>query len=324
MTVRSSGPGSGGPELPLVQRHPEMLLEIDHLRLSLGGRLILSDVNLDLDAGEIYGILGPNGAGKSTTIGAVLGLLRPEAGSITMFGRSPGNDNSSARRRLGVLPERNGFYDWMPAPDYLRFFASLYGKRLTPPEVAAHLSKIGLAPRAGQSIATFSQGMRQRLGLARALIGDPDLIILDEPTSGLDPRGRREFHDMLLDLARNGAGILLCTHLLDDVDRLCQRVGIMVDGRTVAEGRIADLLRQSGQCSRFRLRLAGEHAEEHGAKGIASIIAREGEWLIVDIDVSATPDRVWRELMFRGWPITEIHREGGGLEDLYLSLTSAA
>ena len=283
--------------------------------------MILSDVNLDLDAGEIYGLLGPNGAGKSTTIGAALGLLRPDAGSIIMFGRSLGNDNSPARRRLGVLPERNGFYDWMAAEEYLRFFASLYGKRLTPPEISAHLSKVGLVPRAGQSIGTFSRGMRQRLSLARALIGDPDLIILDEPTSGLDPRGRREFHDMLLDLGRNGAGILLCTHLLDDVDRLCQRIGIIVDGRTVAEGRIADLLRQSGQLTRFRLRLAGE-PEEHRAKGIASIIAREGEWWIVDIDTSATPDSVWRELMFRGWPITEIHREGGGLEDLYLSLTA--
>jgi ABC-2 type transport system ATP-binding protein len=299
-----------------------MLLQIDHLRLSLGGRLILSDVHLELDAGEIYGLLGPNGAGKTTTIGAALGLLRPDSGNITMFGQSQGDENSSARRRLGVLPERNGFYDWMTAEDYLRFFASLYRKRLTPPDVGAHLSKVGLAPHAGQSIGTFSRGMRQRLGLARALIGDPELIILDEPTSGLDPRGRREFHDMLLDLAARGAGILLCTHLLDDVERLCQRVGIIVDGRTVAEGRIADLLRQSRHLSRFRLRLAGGSAWEQRAEGIASIIAREGEWWIVEVEAGAMPDSVWRELMFKGWPITEIHREGGGLEDLYLSLTA--
>ena len=322
MTFCSSGPSDCGPELSLNCKGAPNASSNRPSATSLGGRLILNDVHLELDAGEIYGLLGPNGAGKSTTIGAALGLLRSDAGSITMFGRSQGNDNSSARRRLGVLPERNGFYDWMSAEDYLCFFASLYDKRLTPPEVGAHLSKVGLAPHAGQSIGTFSRGMRQRLGLARALIGDPDLIILDEPTTGLDPRGRREFHDMLLDLAGHGAGILLCTHLLDDVDRLCQRVGIIVDGRTVAEGRIADLLRQSGHLSRFRLRLAGKIAGEQSAKGIASIIAREGEWWIVEVETSATPDSVWRELMFKGWPITEIHREGGGLEDLYLSLTA--
>jgi ABC-type multidrug transport system ATPase subunit len=167
-----------------------MLLQIDHLRLSLGGTPILRDVHLELEAREIYGLLGPNGAGKSTTIAAALGLLRPDAGRITMFGRKLENHTSSLRRRLGVLPEQNGFYDWMSAEDYLGFYASLYGKRLTPSEIAARFSKVGLAPRAGQLIGTFSQGMRQRLGLARALIDDPDLIILDETTLQLSYASR--------------------------------------------------------------------------------------------------------------------------------------
>jgi ABC-2 type transport system ATP-binding protein len=298
-----------------------MLLQIDGLRLSLGGNPILNDVHLQLHEGEIYGLLGPNGAGKSTTIAAALGLLPVDGGTITLFGQDLGRDVASLRRRLGVLPEQNGFYDWMTAGDYLAFYASLYGEDLTETEIASRLLRIGLAPRQRQTIGTFSRGMRQRLGLARALVADPDLLILDEPTNGLDPRGRREIHDTLLALAADGMGILLCTHLLDDVERLCSRLGVIVDGRTVAEGVIANLVRQSGQLSRFRLRLAGEPPAGPDASGRAKVVAREAEWWLVEIDASAKPDHVWRELLFRGWPIVEIQREGGGLEALYLALT---
>ena len=309
------------PEPLVLRQGRDMLLEIEHLRISLGGATVLHDVSLRIEEGEIFGLLGPNGAGKSTTIAAALGLLRPDGGKISMFGRTLKNGTSSVRRRVGVVPERNGFYAWMSAEDYLGFFASLHGKSLARSEIAARLSKVGLVPRAGQPIGTFSRGMRQRLGLARALISDPELIILDEPTNGLDPRGRRELHDILRDLAGNGAGILLCTHLLDDVERLCRRVGILVDGRTVAEGRIGDLVLQSGFLPRFRLRLGRELPDRYGTEGIVSVIAAEDGWWIVDIDPKETPDDVWRELIFSGWPITEIRREGGGLEDLYLSLT---
>ena len=159
-------------------------------------------------------------------------------------------------QKLGVLPEQNGFYDWMTAVDYLAFFAALYKRQPSRDALDEQLARVGLAPRPGQSIGTFSRGMRQRLGLARALVADPDLLILDEPTNGLDPRGRREVHDLLLDLSHNrGVGVLLCTHLLDDVDRLSTRIGVIVAGRTVAEGAITDLMRMHGPLARFRLRL---------------------------------------------------------------------
>lgn len=300
-----------------------MLLEIDNLRLSIGGHEILRNVHLALENGEIYGLLGPNGAGKSTTIAAALGLLAHDGGSISVFGKPFESDAPALRRRLGVLPEQNGFYDWMTAEDYLIFFAALHGRALGQSQIASRLARVGLEPRAGQVIGTFSRGMRLRLGLARALIGDPALLILDEPTSGLDPRGRRDIHDILLDLARNGAGILLCTHLLDDVERLCHRVGIIVDGETVAEGNIGELIGRTGQRSRFRLRLADDLPNEADKNGIASIVAREGEWLIVEVDAGRRLDETWRELLFSGWPIAEIHREGGGLEALYLALTES-
>jgi ABC-2 type transport system ATP-binding protein len=296
-----------------------MLLELRDLRLSIGNASILRGVDLALEEGEIYGLLGPNGAGKSTTISAALGLRRPDSGKIRMFGQCASGDHPELRRRVGVLPEQNGFHDWMTAADYLAFFARLYGREAPARDIAGRLGAVGLAPRPGQPVGTFSRGMRQRLGLARALIGNPDLLILDEPTNGLDPRGRREIHDILLGLAAEGAGILLCTHLLDDVERLCHRVGIIAGGRSVAEGAIAELTAAPGHRARFELRLCGP-APEAGT-GPAHLVGRRGDWAVVEIDAAASPADTWRDLIARGWPIAEIRRAGGGLEELYLALT---
>jgi ABC-type multidrug transport system ATPase subunit len=298
-----------------------MLIEIDKLRVSIGRVTILHDVHLSLGAGEIYGLLGPNGAGKSTTIAVALGLLKPDAGDVRVFSEDPRMASSESYRRLGVLPEQNGFYDWMSAEEYLTFFAALHGRRLGVNEMQRRLSAVGLEPRPRQAIGTYSRGMRQRLGLSRALIANPGLLVLDEPTNGLDPRGRREIHDILLGLARSGVGLLMCTHLLDDVDRLCRRVGIIVQGRTVAEGTIATLIQGGNHLARFRLRLAGEPPAILGENDHISIVTHEGEWWVIDLKPAVTPDAAWRELLFRGWRIAEIRREGGGLEDLYLTLT---
>lgn len=298
-----------------------MILEIDHLKVSLGGIPILHDVNLSLGAGEIYGLLGPNGAGKSTTIGAAIGLLDREDGDIQIMGLDPQADAKSIHAQIGVLPEENGFYDWMSAADYLAFFAALYGVDLAEKDARNRLRRFGLEPRPGQRIGTFSRGMRQRLGLARALIADPKLLILDEPTNGLDPRGRREIHNILIDLSANyGVGILLCTHLLDDVERLCKRVGVIVDGRTVAEGSIAELMHDQGRRVRFRLHLGGDVPMAEVPSAV-TVIARSGAWCTVDLSPEIDPQAAWRELLFRGWPITEIRHEGGGIMDLYLDLT---
>jgi ABC-2 type transport system ATP-binding protein len=298
-----------------------MLVHIHSLRLRRGGVRILDDVHLSLAAGEIYGLLGPNGAGKSTTVAAALGLLDPDSGEVRLFDRKPIPGDPAIYAHLGVLAEQNGFYDWMTAEEYLGFFARLYGRRLATAELRDRLAVVGLEPRPGQRIGTFSRGMRQRLGLARALIGDPALLILDEPTNGLDPRGRHEIHDVLIELAGRGVGILLCTHLLDDVDRLCHRIGVIVEGRTVAEGTIADLVRTTGNSTRFRLRLSRVLPKACPTDRRITVLAREGEWCLVELDPSLAPHDAWRELMFLGWQVTEICRDGGGLEDFYLGVT---
>jgi ABC-2 type transport system ATP-binding protein len=299
-----------------------MLIDADHIRLRLAEREILKDVSLHLSAGEIYGLLGPNGAGKSTTIAALLGLYLPSGGSLRLFSAAP-SDPKALRRRIGVMPERAGCYGWMTATDYLVWYAGFYGGMQQP--VPDLLRSVGLQDSAQVPIAHFSHGMQQRLSLARALAHGPELLILDEPTNGLDPRGRREIHNLLLELTgERRVGVLLCTHLLDDVERLCSRVGLIDGGRTVAEGTLAELLGGSHAKLRYRLRVTGAPPAGAWPEGI-ELLRREGDWLQVAVAADAAPRLagLWGDLLARGWGVTEIHAEGGGLEALYLRLTAA-
>ncbi len=297
-----------------------MLIEIRGLKLNLGGSPILRNVNLALEKGQILGLLGPNGAGKSTTISVITALRAPTAGNVRVLGLDPVAETLQLHRRIGALAEDSGFYDWMNASSYLQWMASLYGLGARKAEIPALLHRVGLDARNQGAIATYSRGMRQRLGLARALINRPELLILDEPTNGLDPRGRREIHDVLLNLsAQHGVGILLCTHLLDDVERLCTRIGIIAHGETLLEGSIADILSTQGAAVRYRLRVAGDQPSTL-PNGV-TLLARAGEWWHVGLGGSGDPANAWRSLIDAGWRIEEIHREGGGLEDLYMSVT---
>jgi ABC-2 type transport system ATP-binding protein len=281
-----------------------MILEIKHLKLSLGGVPILHDVNLSLGEGEIYGLLGPNGAGKSTTIGAAIGLLDRDGGDVRVMGKDPRADAKAIHAKLGVLPEKNGFYDWMTATDYLSFFAALYDLHPREQDLRVRLAALGLEPWQYRPIGTFSRGMRQRLGLARALISDPKLLILDEPTNGLDPRGRREIHDILIDLSNNhGVGVLLCTHLLDDVERLCKRVGVIVKGRTVAEGSITDLIRSHERLVRFRLQALHRPVR----RGCVGTRCDEGRRMLERGDLEGF--NVWMRI---GPAIEDMHANEGG------------
>jgi len=299
-----------------------MLIEIDDLKLSIGTAQILRKVNLTVGEGEIYGLLGPNGAGKSTTINAALGLLPYQSGTVRVLGHDPRKEPVPIYAHVGIVPENNGFYGWMSAEDYLTFFSHLYKILLSQADIARRLEQVGLVPRHGQSIGTYSRGMKQRLGLARALLPDPKLLILDEPTNGLDPRGRREVHDILLDLSANrNVGILLCTHLLDDVDRLCKRIGIIDNGETIIEGEIGELIRKDRHLARYRVRFDGQTPGGDWTFEKIHRVAQEGDWMIIDLAPALEPHDAWRQMLFAGWPMAEVSHEGGGLEELYLDLT---
>jgi ABC-type multidrug transport system, ATPase component len=213
-------------------------------RVGFWGRrvTVLRDLTLEIQAGETYGYLGPNGAGKSTTIKLLLGLIQFTAGSGQVLGCPIGNPIS--RQQIGFLPENPSFYEYLTGEEFLTYCGRLLGMprgRLRD-QVPALLDEVGLGRAARQQIRKFSKGMVQRLGLAQALLGDPKLLILDEPMSGLDPIGRKEVRDLILRQRAAGRTVFFSTHILPDVEMICDRVGILVGGRLVKSGPIHELL----------------------------------------------------------------------------------
>ena len=225
-------------------------------RSRFGSRRItaLDGVDLSVEPGQVFGLLGPNGAGKTTTVKILLGLTRPSSGSAALFGH-PVSDPKS-RRRVGYLPEGHRFPGYLTARQTLSIFGRMSGMdaaaiRRRSPEL---LERVRLSEWADVRVKKFSKGMTQRLGLAAALIHDPDVLLLDEPTDGVDPVGRREIRDLLQEQAASGKAILLNSHLLSEIERTCDRVAVLRSGRVVAQGRIEDL---TASGSRYRLVATG-------------------------------------------------------------------
>ena len=200
------------------------------------------DLNLRVEPGEIYGLLGPNGSGKSTTLKIILGLVSPTRGRTKIFGR----DSSlvESREAVGFLPENPYFYKFLTGEETLRFFGKL--SRLNGPRLNTRVEEllelVGLTNARKQRLATYSKGMLQRIGLAQALINEPKLVVLDEPTAGVDPAGSRDIRDIVVDLKKRGASVLLSSHLLGQVQEICDRVGILAKGTLVREGRLEELI----------------------------------------------------------------------------------
>ncbi len=300
-----------------------MILALDNVKVAFGARPILKGVSLKIESGEIYALLGRKEAGKSTTIRAALGLVPVWDGSVRLLGRDPHSHGGALRSRIGLLCEQNSLPDWMTGQQYLAHFAALHRLKLLHGELCERLSQVGLETAATQTIATYSRVMKQRLGLAQAMIANPPLLILDEPTDGLPTHDRLEFHDILKALASQGTAILLCTQFPDDIERLTSRVGIIDDGRTVLDGWVSDLLEQRSLKLAYRLRLTGKiPVFADNDISTVKLLAHDGAWASVEIEPGVAPETVWRELVFRGWPIAEIVRTGGGLSELYHEVAS--
>ncbi|HKS31063.1 MAG TPA: ABC transporter ATP-binding protein, partial [Chthoniobacterales bacterium] len=202
----------------------------------------LQHLNLEIAPGEIYGLLGPNGSGKSTTLKIILGLIQPTRGSVRVFGRD--NATVAVRRDIGFLPENAYFHKFLTGTETLRFHARLsgLGSRESKPRIAELLKTVGLTRAADARLSTYSKGMLQRIGLAQALIHRPKILVLDEPTAAVDPAGSRDIQDLIASLKRIGTTILLSSHLLTQVQEVCDRVGILHRGKLIREGRLEDLL----------------------------------------------------------------------------------
>ena len=202
------------------------MIHTEHLTKDFGDKRAVDDLTLDVGEGEIFGFLGPNGAGKTTTIRMLGALIKPSSGQARVAGYELDRDETQIRRRVGILTEAPGLYDRLSAERNLEFFAELYDVPDVPGQVERYLRMLGLWERRAEAAATFSKGMRQKLAIARALLHEPQVLFLDEPTSGLDPEMARLVRDFIEELKVEGRTIFLCTHNLDEADRLCDRVAV--------------------------------------------------------------------------------------------------
>ncbi len=245
------------------------------LRKRYGKQPAVGDVSLEVGRGEVVGLLGPNGAGKSTVIKMLLGLVHPDGGEAMLLGR-PASD-PAARARIGYLPELFRYQPWLSAAEVLALHVRLSGMDVTAHEQRECLSLVGLAERAGDRVGGFSKGMQQRLGLAVALVAKPDLAILDEPTSALDPLGRADVRDIVLALKSRGVAVLLNSHLIGEVERVCDRVVILDRGRVATSGTLAELL----GLRELRLHLTDLSPAAEARLAATGKSEREGDWFTV-------------------------------------------
>jgi len=291
------------------------------LRKRYGRHQAIDDVSFEVGRGEVVGLLGPNGAGKTTVIKTLLGLVRPDAGEVMLLGR-PAAD-PSARTCVGYLPELFRYQPWLSPAEVLALHVRLSGADVPGPEQAESLALVGLAERAEDRVGGFSKGMQQRLGLAVALVARPELVVLDEPTSALDPLGRADVRDIVLALKARGIAVLLNSHLIGEVERVCDRVVILDAGRVAASGTLAELLGQR----EVRLHLTDAAPGTEARLAATGTVERAGEWFTVllpaEDDGTAVPDLV-RDLVAMGAQVHAVEPARISLEERLLGILRAA
>jgi len=302
-------------------------LEVRGLTKRFGRFVAVRDLSLTVERGDVYGFLGPNGSGKSTTIRAILGLVRPTEGEIRLFGRPA--DGPEGRKKVAGFVEAPGFYEYLSARDNLRILAAADRRgRGNPPPIGKVLEIVGLSGRARDKVGAYSQGMKQRLAIAAALLREPEFLVLDEPTNGLDPSGMRDVRALVRRLSGEGLTIFLSTHLLSEVEQLCNRVAVVSRGRLVAEGRIQEILEGFRVRTEYRL-----HTDDPGATrrvladiGGAEVLSPNGQGESGEIRLATGPEGagpVVRALVEGGVEVRALIPERPSLEALFIELTES-
>ena len=278
----------------------------------------LDSLNLEVESGEVFGFLGPNGAGKTTTLKLLMQLVYPTGGRAEILGRPVGD--RSVRRRIGYLPESPYFYDYLTAEELLDYFASLFGysRAERKQRVGSLLDEVGIGAERRMQLRKFSKGMLQRVGIAQALVNDPDVVFLDEPMSGLDPLGRCDVRDLILKLRHRGCTVFFSSHVLADAEALCSSVAILAGGRLLTSGRIADI--HHFHVKGWEMVVDGVTDEGFGRlRGQARNVTRiaEGRYAL-ELAAETSPDRLLHELTAAGAHLISLNPLRETLEDYFI------
>ncbi|MGM0577264.1 MAG: ABC transporter ATP-binding protein [Myxococcota bacterium] len=299
---------------------PVLRFEDLHKEFKLGLRLervhAVKGVSLEVRSGEIFGFLGPNGAGKTTSMKIAMGLIQATSGRAELFGRSI--EDPAVRRRVGYLPEQPYFYDYLSAFEILDFYGQLYEipRKERRHRVDALLDLVGLSEARNRTLRRFSKGMLQRVGIAQAIINDPDLIVLDEPLSGLDPMGRKEVRDIIISLREQGKTVFFSSHILHDIETICDRVGLLIDGRLERLGPLDDLLAaEEPRVDVVATDVGPELAEHLG--GMDAEVSRVGASFAIQVSRDSLEDAL-RALLDGGARVTHVDPHKESLEDLFV------
>jgi ABC-2 type transport system ATP-binding protein len=310
------------------------VVEAQGVRKEYDSLVAVEDLTFAVEAGEILGVLGPNGAGKTTAIRVLTTILSPTRGSFHVAS-TPHTRPAEIRKIIGVLPESAGYPEQQTGEEFLRFYARLYGhSRASAAAVAtALLAEVGLADRGRSLVAAYSRGMRQRLGLARVLVNEPQVVFLDEPTLGLDPAGQRQVLALVRGLAQErGATVLLSTHLLTEVEELCTRVLILNRGRVAAEGTVSEVARMATAPRSARVRVPAERVEDAvgalaRATGVETVERADGLPGGLVVAFASASDEAGTAALLAlaeaGVPVLAFELEGARLSDAFLAMTEA-
>jgi ABC-2 type transport system ATP-binding protein len=304
-----------------MSRASDLAIRTRGLRKVFSGKVAVRNLTLDVSRGEVFGFLGPNGAGKSTSVKMLLGLVFPTSGEAEILGRPTGDVKT--RSKVGFLPEHFRFYDWLTSTELLKLHARLYGMShvMLRERVPALLDLVGLTPHRDKPLRDFSKGMLQRIGLAQALLNEPDLIFLDEPTSGLDPFGRRLVRDIIRAQRDRGATVLLNSHLLGEVEITCDRVAFIRDGEVVETRQLNSETEEQITVS---IRAVNVNAEVvNGLSQWTPSVRVDDERLTLTLSSSALLPEVVRYLVAKGADVYEVTPQRLSLEERFLEIVGS-
>lgn len=293
------------------------VLRTFNLSKVFGKVVAVDDVNLEVREGEVFGFLGPNGAGKTTTIGLTLGLLHPTAGRVELFGQQVSPGQTKPLRQVGALVGRPALLPYLSGRDNLKLLSRLH-EGLNSDGIDQVLEQVGMSFAADRKVKTYSTGMKQRLGLATALIHRPSLIILDEPTNGLDPAGMREIRNLIGSLADKGATVFLSSHLLHEVEQVCDRIAVINHGQVVTQGSVKELLRAQEMV--VKVRVSSPEKAKQALRSLTGVTEVESNGNYVEVK-GLPSERIVAYLAQHNMPPGEVTEQKSDLERLFLGLT---